>query len=93
MYQLSMTDDLFGRPDIYPWLINVFVDEAFRGRHICKELMLTVPQNAKKAGIDELFLYTSHNGLYEKYGWEFIETVKTFDEKSPEERLYKLKIK
>ena len=60
---------------------------------ICKDLMLTVPQNAENAGIDELFLYTSHNGLYEKYGWEFMETVKTFDENSPKERLYKLKIK
>lgn len=93
MYQLSMTDDLFGRPDIYPWLINVYVDEAYRGRHICRELMLTVPQNAKNAGLNDLFLYTSHVGLYEKYGWEFIEEVKTFDEKSPLERLYKLDIK
>jgi GNAT superfamily N-acetyltransferase len=93
MYQLSMTDDLFGRPDIYPWLINVYVDEAFRGRNICRELMLTVPEMAKKAGIEELFLYTSHVGLYEKFGWELVEMVKTFDEHSPLERLYKLEIK
>ena len=93
MYQLSMTDDLFGRPDIYPWLINVYVDEAFRGRQICREMMLTVPQNAKNAGIEQLYLYTSHIGLYEKFGWEFVEQVKTFDAKSPLERLYKLNIK
>ncbi len=92
MYQLSMTDDLFGRPDIYPWLINVYVDEAFRGRNICKELMLTVTQNAKNAGLDEIYLYTSHVGLYEKFGWEFVEHVKTFHEDSPLERLYKLNI-
>jgi len=92
MYQLSMTDDLFGRPDIYPWLINVYVDEQYRGRNICKELMLTVPQKAKDIGIKKLFLYTSHVGLYEKYGWELVEMVKTFDENSPLERLYKLEI-
>ena len=27
MYQLSMCEDLNSRPDIYPWLINVYVDE------------------------------------------------------------------
>ncbi len=93
MYQLSMTDDLFGRPDIYPWLINVYVDEEFRGRQICRELMMTVPKNAKNAGIKELYLYTSHIGLYEKFGWELVEMVRTFNDKSPLERLYKLNIK
>ena len=91
MYQLSMTDDLYGRPDIYPWLINVYVDENYRGKSICKELMLTVADKAKEAGLSELYLYTSHVGLYEKYGWELVEMVKTFDEHSPLERLYKLK--
>ena len=27
MYQISMSDDLVSRPDIYPWLVNVYVDE------------------------------------------------------------------
>lgn len=93
MYQLSMTDDLYGRPDIYPWLINVYVDEAHRGKNICRFLMETVPQKAKEAGIKKLYLYTSHVGLYEKFGWEFQEFVKTFHEDSPEERLYYLEIK
>lgn len=92
MYQLSMTDDLFGRPDIYPWLINVYVDEEQRGRHICKAMMNTVLKNAKSAGLNELYLYTSHLGLYEKYGWEFIEEVNTFKENSPMERLYRLNL-
>lgn len=90
MYQLSMSDDLAGRPDIYPWLINVYVDEKFRGKGICKGLMLTVRENAKNVGLSELYLYTHHVGLYEKYGWEFAEFVKTFKEDSPVERLYKL---
>ena len=37
MYQLSMIDDLYCRPDLYPWLIDVYVAEAFRGpehRHV-----------------------------------------------------------
>ena len=90
MYQLSMHDDLVSRPDIYPWLINVYVDEAARGRGVCAEMMKTVAENARAAGLSELYLYTKHVGLYEKYGWEFVEYVKTFDENSPIERLYKL---
>ena len=92
MYQLSMSDDLKGRPDIYPWLINVYVDEKFRGRDICRKLMETVKEKSKNAGLTELYLYTHHVGLYEKFGWEFAEDVKTFNEDSPIERLYKMKI-
>lgn len=92
MYQLSMSDDLNSRPDLYPWLINVYVDEKFRGRNVARELMNTVKENAKKLGLTELYLYTKHIGLYEKFGWKFIEEVKTFKEDSPVERLYKLEI-
>lgn len=35
MYQLSMSDDLQSRPDLYPWLINVYVDEEVRGKGVC----------------------------------------------------------
>lgn len=92
MYQLSMSDDLNSRPDLYPWLINVYVDEKFRGRNVARELMNTVKENAKELGLTELYLYTKHIGLYEKFGWKFIEEVKTFKDDSPIERLYKLEI-
>ena len=92
MYQLAMSDDLNSRPDLYPWLINVYVDEKFRGRNVARELMNTVKENAKELGLTELYLYTKHIGLYEKFGWKFIEEVKTFKDDSPVERLYKLEI-
>ena len=92
MYQLAMSDDLDTRPDIYPWLVNVYVDEKFRGKNVCRELMNTVYENAQKANLEELYLYTKHIGLYEKFGWEFVEEVKTFRKDSPIERLYRLKI-
>lgn len=93
MYQFTMADDLNSRPDIYPWLVNVYVDKKYRGQGICKELMSTVLENARKLDINEIYLYTKHKGLYEKYGWEFIEEVETFRVESPIERLYVLKIK
>ena len=90
MYQLSMRDDLDTRPDIYPWLINVYVDENYRGHNICRALMETVKKNAKKAGLSELWLYTNHVGLYDKFGWQFCETVETF--KGAPELLYSMTI-
>ncbi len=93
MYQLSMIDDLYSRPDIYPWLIDVFVDPAARGRGVCAAMMATVPQNARAAGLDELFLYTGHAGLYERFGWEFVGEVETFRPEDPRARLYRLDLK
>ena len=91
-YQFSMSDDLDHRPDIYPWLINVFVDEEYRHKGICREMMNSVKKNAKEIGVKELFLYTKHVGLYEKSGWEFIEEIQTFREISSIERLYRMDI-
>lgn len=92
MYQLAMFDDLESRPDLYPWLINVYVDEKFRGKNVFRTLMNTVNENAKKANLNELYLYTKHMGLYEKFGWKFIGEVQTFRKDSQIERLYKLEI-
>ena len=92
MYQLSMIDDLYCRPDLYPWLIDVYVDESCRGRGVGRALLQTVPHNARAAGLTELYLYTTHTALYEKFGWTFLEEVDTFREESPKERLYRLSL-
>lgn len=93
MYQLSMSDDLQSRPDLYPWLINVYVDEEERGKGVCRAMMETVTENAQSAGLEHLYLYTKHTGLYEKFGWSFIETVPTFRADSPVERVYMMRVR
>ena len=90
MYQLSMSDDLESRPDIYPWLINVYVSEPYRGHGVARQLLESVPVQARQLGLHELYLYTKHIGFYEKFGWNFVEFVDTFEKDSPKERLYKL---
>ena len=47
----------------------------------------------KNTDFEELFLYTKHVGLYEKFGWEFICEIDTYKEESRIERLYKLNLK
>lgn len=92
MYQLAMCDDLNSRPDLYPWLINVYVAEPYRGRGVCRAMMESVAPNAIRAGLQELYLYTKYKGLYEKFGWEYVQAVHTFREDSPLERLYRLQL-
>ena len=93
MYQFAY-DDLSVRPDIYPWLANVYIDEKYRGKGYGRRLLESVYDNAKEnIDFDEIFLYTKHIGLYEKFGWNFIEEVDTFKKEQRIERLYKLDLK
>jgi len=87
MYQITYRD-LFVRPNIYPWVANLYVDKDYRKKGYGKILISSIKDQAKKCTpFNELFLYTTYNNLYEKYGWECIEEI---DGKN---KLYRLKIK
>ena len=91
MYQLAR-NDLFVRPDLSPWLANVYIPEEYRGAGYGRMLLASVRENAAKAGLTELYLYTTHTGLYEKYGWEFIEDIDTYLTPN-RQRLYRLTVR
>ena len=91
MYQFTHAD-LFVRPDIYPWLANVYLEPRFRGVGLGRVLLESVRRNASAAGLDELYLYTSHTGLYEKFGWEYAGELDTFLEPRVQ-RLYRLEVR
>ncbi|MBQ1821375.1 MAG: GNAT family N-acetyltransferase [Clostridia bacterium] len=89
MFQFT-NSDLFVRPDLTPWLANVYLDPAFRGKGFGRYMLSTVKDRAKahlRAG--ELFLFTKHIGLYEKFGWIFREEIDTHLEPRIQ-RLYRL---
>ncbi|WMI79851.1 GNAT family N-acetyltransferase [Anaerotignum sp. MB30-C6] len=52
VYQLSVTD-IDVRPDIYPWLINVYIDYPYRGKGYFKLLMASVKENCQLLGIEQ----------------------------------------
>lgn len=91
MFQFSMTD-IEVRPDIYPWLINVYIDTRFRGKGLFHFLMAQVKGCAAALGLKELYLFTKHEELYEKFGWEFVEVFDTFQEPDDLQRLYRWRI-
>lgn len=92
-FQLAMSD-LDTRPDLYPWLRDVYLLPAFRGKGILKEIMSAVRQQMEELDLKELYLFTVHKGLYEKYGWEFAELLPAEILPSPSDRpqrLYRLR--
>lgn len=92
MYQFRY-DDLIWRPDIYPWVANVYVAKEYRGMGLCRKMMETIEQNAKKNGLEELYIYTKHIGLYEKFGWKYVSNIDTFESTPRIQRLYKLDLR
>lgn len=93
MFQITY-EDLSVRPDIYPWLANVYIDEKYREKGYSKILLESIKDIVSKTtDFSTLFLYTKHVGLYEKFGWEFVSEIDTYIEESRIERLYKLNLK
>ena len=78
------------RTDLYPWLADVYVDEEYRGLGISKFLIKSSIKVAREKGLKCLYCYTAHDSLYEKYGFKFVELIKTEDEDNFYERLYKI---
>ena len=90
MYQFT-NGDLFPRPDLYPWLANLYIDPACRGAGLGRFLIESVRRHAANAGLKELYLFTTHSGLYEKFGWAFVQEIDTFLEPRIQ-RLYKTEL-
>lgn len=63
-------------PNRTPWLSFLFVAPAYRGRRLGKRLIDHACEAAKESGHQQVFLYTDHEGLYEKYGFTYLESRK-----------------
>lgn len=92
MFQFTY-EDLEVRPDIYPWLANLYVDEEYRNKGIGRILLEKVNEISKTSlNFNELYLFTKHIGLYEKFGWVYISDLDTYTKNPRIQRLYKLDI-
>lgn len=92
MYQLRL-EDLFVRPDLYPWLANVYLLPEYRGRGYGRLLLTSAAEMARQLeGFESLYLYTTHTGLYERFGWQLVGEIDTFLEGSRMQRLYRLSL-
>ena len=91
MYQFTYSD-LDCRPDLYPWLANVYVDESYRDKGIGKLLIESVKESIKNTDFKEIYLYTYHDNFYEKFGFKFIDKIDTFKCIPRIQNLYKYEV-
>lgn len=69
-----IAQDMDDRPDLTPWLADVFVKPEYRGRGIATSLIQRIESEARIAGIVRLYLYTPDAAkLYQKLGWRIFE--------------------
>ncbi|MBQ6449579.1 GNAT family N-acetyltransferase [bacterium] len=90
-YQV-IPNDLFTRPDLTPWFGFAFIAPEYRGCGYFRQLMAAVPGHARQFGLRQLYLHSRHQGLYEKFGWTFLEESTEYKSDGILRRLYTLKI-
>ena len=88
-FQIGLSD-CDAKQDIYPWLRNVFIEEKNRGKGYLNEIIKFLKNQMRVLNINEIYLFTEHKDLYEKYGFDFIEEFDTFIEGKRIQRLYRL---
>lgn len=65
------------RPDLSPWYATMYVKKEFRGKGYSKLLNDSILTEAKNRGFTKIYLKTSLVNYYEKFGANYIETLKT----------------
>lgn len=58
---------------LYPWLGFFYTFPAYRGRRCGGQLLNYAAEAARKQGHRQVYLATDHVGLYEKYGFSYLE--------------------
>ena len=71
----AIENDFHERADLTPNLCALFVEKGYRNNGIAKDILQFVGEDLRGFGYEKLYLLTSHDGFYEKYGWEFLTMV------------------
>lgn len=67
------TQDCIVAPDQFPWIGFVYTFPAYRGRRRAGILLDHARKMAAEQGFPFVYLATDHIGLYEKYGFRYVE--------------------
>ena len=58
--------------DLTPWIGWIYTFPSYRGRHLAGELLKGAEKMARESGAEAVHISTNHDGLYEKYDYEFL---------------------
>ena len=59
-----------------PWIGWLYTFPKYRGRRFAGKLLCHAESLARADGADKVYISTNHEGLYEKYGYEFFGVMK-----------------
>lgn len=76
---------------LFPWIGFVFTAPEYRGKRYSGKIIEHTCAQAEKQGYDKVYLATDHIGLYEKYGFAYLES--RIDIYNEESRIYCRKLK
>ena len=65
--------------DLTPWIGWVYTFPQHRGHRFAGKLLAHAEALAKAEGHGSVYISTNHDGLYEKYGYEFFRMMKDID--------------
>ena len=65
--------------DLTPWIGFVYTFPQYRGNRYAGLLFEEAVRLAKAEGVHAIYLSTNHNGLYEKYGFEYLTMMKDIE--------------
>ncbi len=63
--------DLISRQDLWPWAAALYVEPAARGQGVSEALQQHVVAFARERGHQQIWLWSTFAGYYERFGWEF----------------------
>lgn len=63
------------RKDLSPWYATMYVKEEYRGKGYSKMLNKAILNEAKRRGIQRIYLKTDLANYYEKFGAKYIENL------------------
>lgn len=72
--------------NLFPWIGFVFTSPEYRGRRYSEKLIEYACEKAAEQGFENVYIATDHIGLYEKYGFTYIES--RIDIYGEESRIY-----
>lgn len=65
--------------DLTPWIGFVYTFPNYRGNRYAGKLLSHAETLAKEAGMKNIYISTDYTGLYEKYGYEFLDMMKDWN--------------
>ena len=76
---------------LFPWIGFVFTSPEYRGNRYSEKLIEYACNKARGQGFEKVYIATDHIGLYEKYGFTYMES--RVDISNEISRIYSRKLK